>query len=90
MKSKYNINDSVEHPITKNKLMVNDLELIDNQYVYYFDNFLCFPEKDLKPYGFTMLKCIVEGTGIYSKESMDTYCNNALRFADDFLKSEDL
>jgi hypothetical protein len=56
MKSKYSLNECVEHPITKKKLIIRDLELIDNQYIYYFDDYQCFPEEMLKPNLFTFLK----------------------------------
>lgn len=58
MKSKFNIEDFVEHPITKDKLIVKDLEMIDNQYIYYFDKLLCFPEKVLKHYRFSFWELI--------------------------------
>jgi hypothetical protein len=86
MKSKYNINDSVEHPKTKSRLIIKDLELIDNEYVYYFEDYLCFPESVLNPYFSSMLGRFFNKIGEFSDENMKKRKENLLRAVEDEFK----
>jgi hypothetical protein len=78
MKNKFNVNSRVEHPVTKKKLIVKDLELIDNEYIYYFDDFQCFPEKMLRPYLFSFVKKLLS----YTQEERDNMSKKSLENLD--------
>lgn len=67
MKNIFEINSLVTNPLTNEKIIVRDYELIDNEYIYYFDNLVCFPENMLKPKYFDMLKKLFS----LSKEDKD-------------------
>ena len=48
MTNKFKINDKVLHIKTNKEYTIIDLELIDNFYLYYFNEFNCYPENELK------------------------------------------
>ena len=48
MTNKFKINDKVLHIKTNKKYTIIDLELIDDFYLYYFNEFNCYPENELK------------------------------------------
>ena len=48
MINKFKINDKVLHIKTNKEYTIIDLELIDNFYLYYFNEINCYPENELK------------------------------------------
>lgn len=83
MKNIFEINNLVTNPLTNEKIIVRDYELIDNEYIYYFDNLVCFPENMLKPKYFDMLKKLLS----LSKEDKDKYKNQLLEGLDEEISS---
>ena len=86
MKNKYELMDCVEHPITKKKLIVKDFEVIDDQYIYYFDDYQCFPENMLNNYYVSVVNSLLDVPDeVKNRENLD-FLNEFLKKMEDDLK----
>lgn len=84
MKNLFKINTFVQVENSGELLIVKDLEVIDGQFIYYFDNFKCFPEKMLKlPFEDNIRKILSipqEKRESSIKEVMSNFLEESLKF----------